>query len=161
MALLSSDLSEFANHFYSDSQVKAAVDEFLLEHHLSLANFAQMTEREFVRLFEQDTSASLDFLRGLNHSRVIPGLMRRLHAEGIDLLPNQSVYFHSELRSSGGYNSAVHRILVRKDGALLPLCNRLHSRVKRWSVLSFGDLSHRRLCSLCAGFNLDREWHRL
>ena len=150
--------SEFANHFYSDAQVSAAVDKFLLEHRLSISDFAQMTEREFLHLFEED---SLDFMRGLNHSRVIPGLMRRLDTEGVSLLPNQSVYVRSEVRSSGGYNSAVHRVLVRKDDALLPLCNRLQSRMKRWPVLSFGDLSHRRLCSMCAAFNLDREWNRL
>lgn len=155
---LPSNLSEFAGHFYSDAQVSAAVDKFLLEHHLRITDFAQMTEREFHHLFEED---SLDFMLGLNHSRVAPGLMDRLEAEGINLLPNQSAYLNSELRSSGGHNSAVHRVLVRKDGALVPLCNRFQGRMKRWPVLSFGDLSTRRLCSICTAFNLDRAWYRL
>ncbi len=155
------DLAEFANHFYSEAQVSAAVEKFLLERGLKLSDFAEMTEREFLHLFEESRQGSLDFLRDLNVSRVIPGIMRRLEAEGIELLPNQSVYLHSELRSSGGYNSTVHRVFVRKNGALIPLCNRLSDRMKRFHVIPFGSLAGKRLCSICASFDLNREWYRL
>src|SRR5882762_10110274 len=89
------DLAQFANHFYSEEQVNAAVDKFLLERRLKTSDFAEMTEREFLNLFGEGHEGSLDFSRELNLSRVIPGLLRRLDAEGIERLPNQSVYLRS------------------------------------------------------------------
>lgn len=115
-----SDIASFAQHFFSDREVDAAVDDFLAQRGLRLSDFARMTEREFARIVD-DPENELDFMKGFNHSRAISGLIRRLGKHGIDFLPNQSVYLRSELRATGS-RSAVHRVLVRKDGSLRPLC---------------------------------------
>jgi len=158
MPSLPADLAEFARHFYSQPEVDAAVDRFLSERGLELHDFAQMTEREFRRLVD-DPEVQLDFAKGLNHSRVITGLMGRLWENEIEFLPNQSVYLRSELRCFGPYSS-VHRVLVRRDGSLRSLCCRL-KRPAAKTLLNFGDLGRRKLCSHCAAFNLDRSWHWL
>jgi hypothetical protein len=155
------DLVSFASTFYSDDQVNNAVDTFLLVRGLELSDFAKMTEREFVRLFESDSQNGTGFLDGLNNMRTMRGLMQRLADQRIDFLPNQSVYSHSELRSSASPASVIHRILVKRDGSLFPLCGRLADKMRKSPPLEFGQASRKRVCRSCGAFNLQEAWYRL
>ena len=144
------DWISFARSFYSDESTNDAVEQFLRERTLDISDFAKMTEREFTELFKSDPTSSSDFAEGLNYSRIIPGLTRRLSASGITLLPNESVYVRGELRSSDGSSSVSHRVLIHKDGSVHPLCGRMANRMRKWSVMPFGQERKRHLCSLCS-----------
>lgn len=159
--MTSSLTRESARHFLSDAEVDAATDKFLHQHGLEIPDFAEMTEKEFLSLFEDSTQGSLDFFRSLNLSRVIPSLLRRLRDADIEFLPNQSVYVYSQLRFSQSNGSVVHRVFVRKDETVMTLCNRYTDRIKKFSVIPFGRVSRKRLCTICSSFNLEREWYRL